>query len=77
MKTYEEGSHQFADVIKNVDADLMVIDGVTNKDYQRFSSCATSWMLKGKGSTKRKVAIITSTSVVISSENLKRAKIKE
>ena len=78
MKTYEEGSHQFADAIKNVDADLMVIDGVTNKDYDRFSSCATSWMVKAKkGSAKRKVAIITSASVVISSENLKSAKIQE
>ena len=76
IKTYQEGSKRFFEAIKNVDADLMVIDGITNKEYDSFSSGATSWMLDFP-SKKCKVAVITSGGVVIPSEKLKRAQIKE
>ena len=75
MHTYEEGSHELAATIKDIDADLMVVDGATNNEYGMFSSAATSWMLKGAG--KRKVAFIMSASVVISSHHLFKAGIEE
>ena len=76
MMTYQEGRNQFAATIKNIDADVMVVDGVTNKEYDSFSSSATSWRLED-ASKKRRVAFIMSASVVISSQHLKIARIKQ
>ena len=74
IKTFEKGSQMFEKTIRDVNADLMVIDGVTNKDYDLFTSASTEWRLN---SERRRVAIIMSASVVLSSQQQKQAQLEE
>ena len=74
LRCYTKGSNQIQEALSGVNADVLVVDGVTNKEYGLFSSAASTWMIKD--SSRRKVAFIMSASVSIASHHLKAARIK-
>lgn len=76
MKSFTVPVKKFEFVISSqsnkLDADIMIIDGVTTANYSNIMSDAFQWKLDG---TDRKIALITSQQITIPLHELQQAKI--
>ena len=68
MRSFEVGPDSLKYLIDFLDADYMVIDGVTHADYKDIIGDAQEWMDMGKN---RKLAVITSQQHIIPSHEQK------